>query len=86
MNPRQWLTPIRLLITQDKLIAAQARVIDQQQRQLDRIRLDHFREVNALVEGWLIHHEQPDIDMRPELQKFNRDLSDRIAALEELIV
>ena len=86
MNPRSWLAPWKLLFIQNKLITAQARMIEQQNDQLNRIRLDHFREVNALVEGWLIHHDQPEIDMRPELMMFNLDLSDRIAQLEELIV
>ena len=86
MNPRSWLAPWKLLFIQNKLITAQARMIEQQNDQLNRIRLDHFREVNALVEGWLIHHDQPEIDMRPELMLFNLDLSDRIAQLEELIV
>lgn len=86
MSPRSWLAPWKLLFIQNKLITAQARMIEQQNDQLNRIRLDHFREVNALVEGWLIHHDQPEIDMRPELMRFNLDLSDRIAQLEELIV
>ena len=86
IHPRSWLAPIRLLVIQNKLINAQSRMIEQQRQELDRVRLDHYREVNALVEGWLIHHDQPELDMRPELLRFNMDLSDRIAQLEELIL
>ena len=86
INPREWLTPWRLLAAQQKLIVAQTTVIDWQAAELNRIRLAHFREINGLVDAWLVHHDQPEIDMRPGLLAFSTDLADRIAAIEELIL
>jgi len=90
---RSWLSSLRLFALQDRLIRNQTALLTYHESErvrleaeLNRIRLNHFREINALVEGWLIHHEQPEMDMRPELLQFNADLNDRIAVLEELIV
>jgi hypothetical protein len=86
INPRSWLTPWRLLVAQHRLIDAQQTVMEWQAAELNRIRLEHFREVHGIVDAWLVHHDQPEVDMRPELLSFSTQLGDRIAAIEELIL
>lgn len=86
MSPRSWLAPWKILHLQDRIITAQRVEIDRLVDELNRVRLQHFREVHRIVDAWLIHHDQPETDMRPELLSFSGELGDQIAKLEELIV
>ena len=71
---------------QQILIRAQSRMIHEQETKIRSMQLDHCRELQELVIGWLVHTESPEIDMRPELVEFDIDLKHRIAALEEYVL
>lgn len=76
----------RLIGLQRALIKDQSRLINQQTDHLQRVHLEHARELRGLVSAWLLQMEQPEIDVRHELVQLDSELGDRIAVLEELIV
>jgi hypothetical protein len=83
---RRFLRTLDLLHIQNNLIIAQRSLIDQQREQLHRQALDHTRELQGLVAGWLIHCDTPETDLRPELAELERDLCGQIARLEEHVL
>lgn len=75
------------------LIAWQAAIIEQQQQliadqthTIRRMTLDHARDMQGMVSGWLIHIERPEMDVRDALAEMEADLTRRIAVLEEYVV
>ena len=83
---RSILRAFRLLEQQQHLINAQQRLIEDQNQRLQRLHLEHLREMRGLVAGWLIHHEQPEIDLREDLVALDRCLDNQAAWLEEHVV
>ena len=77
---------MNMLVWQAGVIEQQERLIDDQTRELRRMTLNHARDMQGIVAGWLIHHEQPELDVRDALADFERDLSAQIAVLEEHVV
>jgi hypothetical protein len=69
-----------------RLVRDQQKLIADQTRELRRAQLEHMREVQGLVSGWLIAIERPEVDMRPELVELERMLGTQIAVLEEHVV
>ena len=86
MNPRSCLDRLRFFAIQDRLIKTYRIALEQKQAELDRFKLEHFREVNGLLAAWLISHEHPEWDMRDELTVACREVGDQIAKLEEMFV
>jgi hypothetical protein len=83
---RRLLRTIDLLHVQNNLILAQRALISQQREQLNRQALEHTRELQGLVAGWLIHCDTPETDLRPELAELEHDLCVQIARLEEHVL
>lgn len=77
---------IDVTAAQDSLIVAQRALIGQMREQLDRQALSHVRELQGMTAAWLIHHESPEVDLRDDLAKLDRDLSVQIAKLEEHVL
>ncbi len=77
---------IDVTAAQDSLIVAQRALICQMREQLDRQALSHVRELQGMTAAWLIHHESPEVDLRDDLAKLDRDLSVQIAKLEEHVL
>lgn len=80
------LRTLDLIRAQNNLIAAQRALIESQRQQLHRQALNHTRELQGLVAGWLIHCDTPETDLRPELAELERDLCCQIARLEEHVL
>lgn len=68
------------------LIRNQSALIAYQDNEIRQLQLDHVREMRGLVGGWLLHLEQPEIDMRPELAQLDMELGHRAARLEEHVI
>lgn len=77
---------LHLLHCAENLIHAQNVLIEQQQRDNHRLRLDALKQQQGLVAGWLINLERPEIDLRDDLAELDREISDGIARLEEHVV
>lgn len=82
---RIWIA-LNLLEQQQRLISAQQQLIEDQNQRLQRLHLEHLREMRGLVAGWLIHHEQPEVDLREDLAALDRTLDHQAAVLEEHVV
>lgn len=64
-------------------------LLDRQQQQIDRLHqfnLEQTRDMQGLAYAWLIHCDNPEIDMRPELVEKCQALGEQIAVLEEHIL
>jgi hypothetical protein len=83
---RRLLTAFRLLEQQQALIMAQQALILDHQHELRRVHLEHVREMEGIVCGWLIHCDQPEIDIRHDLCQLSTTLAHRAAALEEHVL
>lgn len=83
---RRVLRTLDLVRVQNHLIAAQRALIESQREQLHQQALDHTRELQGLVAGWLIHCDTPETDLRPELAELEQDLCWQIARLEEHVL
>lgn len=68
------------------VMESQAALIVKQHDRIQRMQLDHFLDMHGLVSAWLINLESPEIDIRDDLSRLERDLGNRIAALEEHVV
>jgi hypothetical protein len=55
-------------------------------KHLQRVHLEHQREMHGLVSAWRIHMETPEIDLRDDITALATDLGNQIAALEEHVV
>lgn len=76
----------RLINQQQDLIANQQRLLDDQQHQHRRVHLDYLREMRGLVAGWLLHLEQPELDLRHDLAELDQVLGHKVAELEEHVL
>jgi HAMP domain-containing protein len=77
---------IDIIQLQHRLIGAQREKIAAQKDQIQRMRLEHTREIQGVVCGWLISCETPEIDMRDELVQLETALGHQIAKLEEHVL
>ena len=77
---------MNMLVWQAGLIEKQERLIDDQNHLIRSMTLNHARDMQSVVAAWLIHIEQPELDMRDALVDFDADLVNRIAVLEEHVV
>lgn len=77
---------LRLLRDQHDLIRKQRSLIELQEHLLQRVHLDYNRELQSVVVGWILSHEQPEIDLSHDLSQLDRDIADRISQLEEHVV
>jgi hypothetical protein len=68
------------------LIRLQANVIENLEAELNRTHLEYLREIQGIVSGWLIHTDQPELDIRGDLAEFDSLLGHRIAMHEEHVV
>ena len=71
---------------QQELIRRQAAFIQAQADELVEIRLDHLREIEGLISGWLIHIEQPEVDLRDDLIQLADQCRNSVARLEEHVL
>ncbi len=83
---RYLLNLVDVVSAQDSLIIAQRTLIAQMRDQQERQALAHIRELQGMTAAWLIHHESPEVDLRDDLAKLDRDLSVQIAKLEEHVL
>lgn len=77
---------LNLVQQQHLLLAAQQKLISDQQQELHRLHLDYTREMRGIVCSWLIHLEQPELDMRDDLVHLETVLGNSVASLEEHVV
>ena len=75
-----------LLERATNLIRQQADMIDELQTELNRTHLEYLREIQGIVSGWLLHTDQPELDIRGDLAEFDSLLGHRIAMHEEHVV
>lgn len=68
------------------LITAQKDMIEAQTRLRQHEQLDHAREIQGMVAGWLLSLEQPELDIRGDLVDLEHKLRNQIATLEEHIL
>lgn len=76
----------RLIHEQQELIQAQSRLIRDLNRQLQRSHLDSLRGLRGVVGAWILHIEQPEIDLRDDLHDLDTYLSHQEATLEEHVL
>jgi hypothetical protein len=86
MNPLNTVRLWNLIGKQQRLILTQAQMIADQHQQLRAMQLEHARELQGMVSGWLINLEQPEVDVREDLSELEADLANSIAALEEHVL
>jgi hypothetical protein len=83
---RQHRARLSLLEDQQILIRSLWRTISQQEDELRRLKLEHLRDKQGLVAGWLLHCETPEIDMRDELVALEQAFAHGVAKLEEHVL
>ena len=66
-----------------RIARAQQQLLEDQRAEIQRLKLEHHREIQGIVSGWIINLESPEIDMRDELHLLLARLADHIAVLEE---
>lgn len=58
-------------------------IADRRDEEKKQVALEGARALREIVEEWRISLEQPEIDLREDLETLLRDLSDNIAMMEE---
>ena len=75
-----------LLERATNLIRLQADMIENLQTELNSTHLEYLREIQGIVSGWLLHTDQPELDIRGDLAEFDTVLGHRIAMHEEHVL
>jgi hypothetical protein len=80
----------RLADEQWKLLVSQRELIQELREahyeDMNRAELEHNREMQGVVCGWLISLEKPEVDMRDTLVALENVLGHKIASIEEHLV
>ncbi len=84
---RTFIDNARLADEQWQLIQAQRELIqslkDTHATETNALELEHNREMQGMICGWLISLEKPEVDMRETLVALEYALGDKIASIEE---